>query len=128
MITIALTFDADGTFSAGEQVAPATGGPAGSEPAPGCQTTDSYRGLYVVFTAGGQSTMTWAYDTGTVNAIVGCDDPSRDMAGTPATPDAIASYTDQNILPPATEAYRVTPTTLVLTPGFGPSTTFARSR
>ena len=131
IITLALTFNSDGTFSAVEQVAPATGGPAGQQPSPGCTTTDSYAGTYAVSEAGGQRFVTWNYDTGSVNAILGCDDASLDMAGSAATPDAIASYTEQNILPPATEAYTQTPTTLLLRPGFegssGASTTFTKS-
>jgi hypothetical protein len=74
--------------------------------------------------------VTWTYDTGTVNAVLGCDDPSLGVAGTAATPEAVAAYTDQNILPPATEAYVETQTTLVLTPGFGRGTnptTFTKS-
>ncbi|SRR6266498_136704 len=130
VITIALTFNADGTFAAVEQVAPAST-PAGAPPAPGCATTDTYAGTYDVSGADGQSTVTWSYDTGTVNAIEGCDDASLDMAGTAATPDAIVSYTEQNILPPATEVYTRTATTLVLTPGFGrspgTSTVFTKS-
>jgi hypothetical protein len=126
IITIALTFDADGGFSAVEQVAPATT-PAGGQPAPGCATTDRYRGAYAVSEIGGNSSVTWTYATGTVNAIEGCDDASLNSAGTAATPEAIASYTAQNILPPATEAYRESQTTLVLTPGFRTSTTFTKS-
>jgi hypothetical protein len=126
IITIALTFNPDGTFSAVEQVAPATT-PAGAGPAPGCATTDSYSGTYDVSDTGGKSTLTWSYGTGRVNAIEGCDDASLDAAGTAATPDGIASYTAQNILPPATEAYTETQTTLVFAPGFGSSTTFMKS-
>jgi hypothetical protein len=127
MIAIALTFNADGTFSALEQVAPATR-PAGAAPAPGCATNDTYAGVYDVAETDGTSTVvTWTYGTGTVNAVEGCDDASLDRAGTTATRDAIASYTAQNILPPATEAFTETPTTLVLTPGFGTSTTFSKS-
>ena len=125
VITIALTFNADGTFSALETVAPPTL-PAGAVPSPGCQTTDTYAGTYVVLEADAKSTVTWTYDTGTVNAILGCDDPSVDRAGTAATPEGIAAFTAQNILPPAMEAFTQTPTTLVLTPGFGTSTTFAK--
>jgi hypothetical protein len=130
IITIALTFNPDGTFTAAEQVAPATT-PAGSPAAPGCATTDSYAGTYGVSEADGHSTVTWSYDTGTVNAVEGCDDASLDRAGTAATPDGIASFTEQNILPPATEAYTQAATTLVLTPGFegtsGTGTVFTKS-
>lgn len=126
IITIALTFDRDGTFSAVEQVAPAST-PAGAEPASGCATTDRYSGTYDLSDTGGKSTITWIYGAGTVNAVEGCDDASLDAAGTAAAPDAIASYTSQNILPPATEAYTETQTTLVIAPGFGTSTTFVRA-
>jgi hypothetical protein len=126
IITIALTFNPEGNFSAVEQVAPPTS-PAGAGPAPGCATTDSYSGTYDVSDAGGKNTVTWTYGTGTVNAIEGCDDASLNTAGTTATPDGIASYTAQNILPPATEAYAETQTTLFFTPGFGPSTSFVKS-
>jgi hypothetical protein len=126
LVTLALTFKADGTFTAVEQVAPVAT-PAGSAPAPGCATTDSYSGRYHVSSAGGGSTVTWSYDTGTVNAVLGCDDPSLDMAGSAATPDAIAAYTSENLLPPATEGFAQTQTTLVLTPGFGNSTSFTKS-
>jgi hypothetical protein len=129
-VTLALTFNANGTFAAVEQVAPFSI-PAGEERAPGCATTDSYSGSYESSDAGGQGTVTWTYDTGTVNAVLGCDDASLDMPGTAATSDVIASYTAQNTLPPATEAYVETQATLVLTPGFGRGTlptTFTRSR
>lgn len=126
IVTLALTFNADGTFGAVEQVAPLTR-PAGLTPSPGCATTDSYSGRYDISSTSGTSTVTWTYDTGTVNAILGCDDPSIDSAGTAATPEAIAAYTAEHILPPATEAFAQTQTTLVLTPGFGSSTTFTRS-
>lgn len=125
-ITIALTFGPDGTFSAVEQVAPPTT-PAGAQPAAGCATTDRYSGIYDVSDVSAKRTLSWTYGTGTVNAVEGCDDGSLNAAGTAATADGVASFTAQNILPPATETYTETATTLVLTPGFGTSTTFAKS-
>jgi hypothetical protein len=125
-ITIALTFKADGTFSAAEQVAPPTTPVGSAERAAGCTTTDTFSGTYDVATSSGVNTLTWTYAAGTVNVVAGCDDPSFDRPGTSATPDGIDAYTAQNILPPSAEAYAETETTLVLTPGFRTSTTFTK--
>jgi hypothetical protein len=117
------------SFPSWEQVAPFSI-PASHETPSGCATPESYSGTYELSEAGDESTVTWSCDTGTVNAVPGCDDPSLDQAGTAATPDVIASCTAQNILPPASEAYVETPTTVVLTPGFGRGsrpTTFTKS-
>lgn len=113
-IDAALTFGADGRYTLSENVAPATT-PSGSHDSSGCTTTLITSGTY--FADNGK--LTFEFDGGFANALSGCDDPSRDSAGTPLTPDAIAAYTEQGILPASNQAYSVDSDELTLTPGFG---------
>ena len=134
-VNITLTFNSDKTFIFAEDVAPANI-PAGVVPT-GCVTTDTYLGTYAETVSGGTNTITWTFTGGTANAVSRCDAAfvSYESAGTPMTPDAITSYRDEGLIPPPTDNYVVTSTTLVLTNpaysgtigiGHSPGTTFTK--
>jgi hypothetical protein len=130
-VNIFLTLKSDKTFTFVETVAPWEY-PAGYVPN-GCVTTDTHLGTYAESVSGGTNTLTWTFAGGTANAISGCNDASMDSAGTPMTPDAIASYRNQGLIPPTTTTYTATSTTLVLTSpdnrvgiGRNPGTTFTK--
>jgi hypothetical protein len=115
-------------------VAPATL-PVGVEPGT-CVTTQSFDGTYAETASSDGNTLEWTFAGGTANQVSGCSDPANDSPGTPMTPDAIASYRNQGLVPPATTTYTVTATTLLLTSpdvqhvgiGRGQGTTFTKSQ
>jgi hypothetical protein len=120
IVSITLTLRSDATFTFVEDVAPPTT-PAGYKP-DGCVTTHTYLGTYAGTVSGGASTLTWTFTGGTANAVSRCATASSNSAGTPMTADAIAGYRAQGLIPPSTEAYTVTPTTLVLALGLTSAT------
>ena len=132
LVAITLTFNSDKTLTFVEEVAPPTT-PAGFVP-DGCVTTDSFSATYAETVSGGVNTLTWTFKDGTANAVSGCNTASNASAGTPMTAAAIEDYRAQGLIPPTTETYAVTSTTLVLTPtvssgaGLSTSTTFTKSR
>ncbi|HEY7374292.1 MAG TPA: hypothetical protein VIF57_19170 [Polyangia bacterium] len=109
MVTVALIFGPDQTFTFVEQVAPVTS-PAGSGPST-CVTSHNFSAAYVQ----AANTLTWTFTQGTRNVVSGCGDASSDSAGTPMTADDITAYTNQGEFPPTNLTYSVTATTLVLT-------------
>jgi hypothetical protein len=112
IVTVALTFDRDQTFTFVEQVAPPTT-PAGSGPS-SCVTSHNFSAAYVQGVAGGVNTLAWTFTEGTRNVVSGCPDASQDSAGTPMTADDITAYEDEGVFPPTNLTYAVTATTLVL--------------
>jgi hypothetical protein len=110
-ITVTLTFGPDNSFTMVETVAP-PGLPAGFTPT-SCVTTDTYLGTFAEGVAGSTNTLDLTFTGGTANAIVDCD---AGGPGTPMTPDAVAAYRDQGLVPATGNNYTVTSTTLVLTP------------
>ncbi len=124
IVTITLTFKSDKSFTFSETVAPATT-PVGYFPN-GCITTHSLYGTYAAAVSGGVNTLTWTFDGGTANAISGCNNAASDFAGTPMTPADIAGYTAQGLIPPTTETFAATSTTLVLTTASGDSKMFVK--
>jgi hypothetical protein len=111
LVTTTLTFNSDKTFTMLETVAPPTL-PAGAAPS-SCVTTDKYLGTYAEGVAGDMNTLALTFTGGTANAIVGCD---AGAPGTAMTPDSIAAYRDQGLVPATMNDYTVTSTTLVLRP------------
>lgn len=110
-ITVTLTFGADNTLTMQESVAPLTV-PAGGF-ATSCVTMDTYFGTYAEGVANGTNTLALTFTGGTTNAIVDCDASSP---GTPMTPDLIADYRDQGLVPATMDNYTVSSAALVLTP------------
>jgi hypothetical protein len=133
IVTINLAFKSDKTFTFVEEVAPPTT-PAGSVPN-GCVVTQTFSAAYAETVSAGMSTLTWTFTGGMANVVAGCNDASNNSPGTPMTADAVASYTDQGLIPPTTVSYTVTSTTLVLAStgspsagvGRSPGTTFTKS-
>ena len=135
---MALTFNADKTFSIVEQVAPPTE-PAGYVP-DGCTTTDTYLGTYAETEAetdaGTASVLTLTFTSGTANIVSGCNDAASDSPGQPLTTATIAAETAEGLIPGTTETYTVTHAgmtdggaELVISPGIGlgpPSSTTLR--
>ena len=124
IVTITLTFKADRSFTFSETVAPLIT-PVGYVPN-GCITTHSLYGTYAAAASSGVNTLTWTFIGGTANAISGCNNPASDFSGTPMTPADITGYTAQGLIPPTTETFVATATTLVLTTTSGDSRTFVR--
>jgi hypothetical protein len=132
-VNVTLTFKSDNSFTFVEDVAPFSR-PAGVDPNT-CVTTDIYDGTHRETTSGGAGALTLNFAGGTANQVSGCSDSSWNSAGTPMTPDAIASYRAQGLIPPETVNYATTSTTLLLiTPndgsggiGRGAGTTFVKS-
>ncbi len=113
IVNVTLTFKSDKSFAFVETVAPVTL-PPGVMPGT-CVTTHTYDGAYVATSSSAVNTLDWTFSGGTANQVTGCSDPSTNSSGTPMTSDAIASYRNQGMIPPATTTYDVTATTLLLT-------------
>ena len=132
IVNIRLTFNPDQTLTFVEDVAPPTT-PAGYV-SDGCVTTHTFFATYAETSSGDTNTLTWTFTGGTANAVSGCGTASSDSPGTPMTAEGIAAYTAEGLVPPTTETFTVTPTTLVLTPpagatqgtGLSSSTTFTK--
>jgi hypothetical protein len=121
-VNVTFTLNDDRTFDYVENVAPPSY-PAGYVPN-GCVTTDSYSGTY----SEGASALTLTFAGGTVNAVSGCNDPSTNSAGRPATEADITAFTTEGLILPGLERFSSTEATLTLTPGLGNrTTTFAKA-
>jgi hypothetical protein len=115
VVSAMLTLRSDKTFSFVENVQPVSI-PAGTVLLAGCVTTDTYLGTYAASITGGTKTLTWTFESGIANAVVGCANSADNRSGTPMTAEAVASYQSRNFVPPTTVTYEVTPTRLVLAP------------
>jgi hypothetical protein len=111
LITVTLTFGVDHTLTMQESVAPLTTPAGGTNTS--CITMDTYLGTYAEGVDGGTNTLALTFTGGTANAIVDCD---AGRSGTPMTPDSIADYREQGLVPATMNNYAVTSTALVLTP------------